>query len=212
MRRAFMMAFFGCVACGGSTAGQGSGDGGGQAGSGGVGNTGASGGTGALGGGGSGGGTGTACGGLAGVTCATDEFCDYTPNSCGANDGTGICTARPFNCPELYSPTCGCDGVTHSSPCDAQASGVDVSESGGCPTPPGYFPCGLTFCDGAVSYCLKVVDDTGGPTQYTCQTLPQECVGMADCACFTSATPCSEICEVVFGNGPYGFVITCPGG
>jgi len=202
-----------CAACGGSTSGGGSGgSAGGQGGSGGAGNTSGSGGAGNSGGSGGSGGSATLCGGLAGGTCKASELCDYTPNLCGADDGTGTCSPRPDNCPDIYQPTCGCDGVVHSSPCDTQASGVDLAESGGCAPPAGYFPCGPTFCEGAASYCEKVTDDTGGPDQYTCQVLPAACVGQADCGCFTSATACSDVCEVVFGNGPYGFVLTCPGG
>ena len=78
------------------------------------------------------------CGGLAGLTCGDDEFCDYEAGAmCGAADQMGTCKARPTNCP-LGCPApqyqkCGCDGELYCSVCDAQAAGVDVSgQTGEC--------------------------------------------------------------------------------
>ena len=76
------------------------------------------------------------CGGLAGLTCADDEFCDYEDDAmCGAADQMGTCKARPTNCP-LGCPApqyqkCGCDGELYCNVCDAQAAGVDVSGATG---------------------------------------------------------------------------------
>jgi hypothetical protein len=218
MRSVWWLAGLLCLGCGGESSSDGSpGTGGtdGGAGQGGTGGSGGStGGSGGFAGASTGGssGSGTVCGGLGGITCAANEFCDFTPDTCGAGDLTGVCTIRPDGCPELEQPTCGCDGAIHGNSCEAQAAGTDVSENGGCLVPVGHFPCGPTFCDGTNTYCQKVTDDTGGPTSYTCNALPTACVGQADCSCFPADTPCVDICEVVFGNGPYGFVITCPGG
>lgn len=82
--------------------------------------------------------TGRGCGGLAGLTCADDEFCDYETDAfCGAADQMGVCKPRPTSCavgcpaPE-YQP-CGCDGQSYCSECDANKNGVDVSgQSGTC--------------------------------------------------------------------------------
>jgi len=70
------------------------------------------------------------CGGIAGVQCADDEYCDYENNRCGITDGAGTCKRRPEACPDIYSPTCACDGEVHSSACDAAAHGFDVSANG----------------------------------------------------------------------------------
>jgi hypothetical protein len=75
------------------------------------------------------------CGGLAGIQCADDEYCDFTNNECGVADGAGTCKQRPEACPDIYSPTCACDGVVYSSECDAAAHGVDVSARGSCQPP-----------------------------------------------------------------------------
>ena len=72
------------------------------------------------------------CGGLAGIQCAADEYCDFPNNECGVADGTGTCKPRPEACPDIFSPTCACDGKVYSSACDAAVHGIDVSANGGC--------------------------------------------------------------------------------
>ena len=76
------------------------------------------------------------CGGFAGFTCASDQWCDYDDTlgggACGIADGSGVCRERPEFCPEVYSPVCGCNGETYSNECDANAAGVDVFASGKC--------------------------------------------------------------------------------
>ena len=66
---------------------------------------------------------GGACGGLAGIQCTADEYCDYSNNQCGSTDGAAAC-------PDIFSPTCACDGEVYSSACDAAAHGFDVSANG----------------------------------------------------------------------------------
>lgn len=63
----------------------------------------------------------------------------------------GMCTPIPDACPPVIRDTCGCDGVTYSSPCDANARGVSVLHDGPCETSPcpaqdaiGSGPCFLT--------------------------------------------------------------------
>ncbi|MBZ0121314.1 MAG: hypothetical protein K8H88_30235, partial [Sandaracinaceae bacterium] len=73
------------------------------------------------------------CGGFGGGTCASDQYCDYDMG-CGFADGTGICRPRPTACPPEIRPTCGCNGMTYSSPCDAYAAGTDVLHDGACAT------------------------------------------------------------------------------
>jgi hypothetical protein len=66
-----------------------------------------------------------------GITCAENQYCDYTtPFSCG---GAGVCRDRPSVCPEVYMPVCGCDGATYNNACDAHMFGQDVAFEGECP-------------------------------------------------------------------------------
>ena len=52
---------------------------------------------------------------------------------CGAADQIGVCKPRPEACITLFDPVCGCDAMTYSNSCVANAAGVDVSTSGACP-------------------------------------------------------------------------------
>jgi len=73
------------------------------------------------------------CGGIAGLLCADDEFCQYPMlNSCGSGDMAGGCRPRPDACPPVVMPVCGCDGDPYPSPCDANRAGTDVGALDGC--------------------------------------------------------------------------------
>lgn len=74
------------------------------------------------------------CGGIAGLTCAADQWCDYggPTAQCGAADMLGTCQTRPEVCLAVYDPVCGCDGQTYSNSCAANAAGVDVQADGPC--------------------------------------------------------------------------------
>ena len=158
-----------------------------------------------------GGGSGRACGGKIGQPCEADEFCDFSDNGCGFNDGTGVCRTRPAGCPDLFAPTCGCDGRTHGNECDANAAGVDVNASGGCPLEAGRFACGFRQCDVAGQYCQRATSDVGGePDGFACIPIPGSCPSLATCGCLQAANePCADICE---GQGASGLTVTCPGG
>ncbi|MBW2461669.1 MAG: hypothetical protein JRH11_08480 [Deltaproteobacteria bacterium] len=80
---------------------------------------------------------GPSCGGLGGASCGPGEYCDYPDGSfCGGDDSLGVCVpwADPA-CIEIYSPVCGCDGVTYDNSCLASAAGQDVLHTGVCSTP-----------------------------------------------------------------------------
>ena len=79
-----------------------------------------------------GGNEGERCGGIAGVQCAADEYCDYPNNDCGIADAPGTCKPRPEVCTDIYLPTCACDGEVYPNPCDAASHGVDVNAKGSC--------------------------------------------------------------------------------
>ncbi|HHH27164.1 MAG TPA: protease inhibitor [Polyangiaceae bacterium] len=76
--------------------------------------------------------SGDPCGGIAGLECGADEFCDYPDMSCGIADELGVCTTKPQACNEIYQPVCGCDGQTYGNACAANLAGVSVGSSGPC--------------------------------------------------------------------------------
>ena len=150
-----------------------------------------------------------ACGGKTGATCPATEYCDFPTNSCSVADETGVCKPRPDACPEIYSPTCGCDGKVYGNPCEASGAGVDINDNGTCPAPAGKFACGSTFCDTATSYCVRGTSDIGGePNNYTCAPLPAGCGAPPACACLAQEN-CGFMCEA---GGSGGLILTCAGG
>jgi hypothetical protein len=72
------------------------------------------------------------CGGLLGLQCEDDEFCNFADGSCGAADQTGTCEALPEACPEIFAPVCGCDDQTYGNECEANAAGVSVASHSEC--------------------------------------------------------------------------------
>jgi hypothetical protein len=72
-------------------------------------------------------------GGLAGVACAIDLFCDYAPGTnCGFGDQSGVCKKGPDMCTQIFDPVCGCDGNTYGNACSARQHGVSVLYKGKC--------------------------------------------------------------------------------
>jgi len=81
------------------------------------------------------------CGGEAGDTCASDQFCKKADGVCDEG-AEGVCTDLPTPCPTNIAPVCGCDGVTYNNACEAHAAGVNVAAIGECAG-------GGTACGGA---------------------------------------------------------------
>jgi hypothetical protein len=70
-------------------------------------------------------GSGAQCGGFAGGTCDSDEFCDWPNEECGIADGAGVCHGRPLACTDIYMPVQGSDGVIYGNACEAHMAGAD---------------------------------------------------------------------------------------
>lgn len=156
-------------------------------------------------------GGGKGCG--ASSECASTQYCDFNGHCQFAALKKGTCKPRPTACPDLYAPTCACDGKVYSSPCDTYGAGLDVDKEGACPAPPGWISCGQGFCSKDINYCVKTSNDAIDPNDpvkfYTkCANIPALCQGQTSCACFPPNVPCPG------GQCSYkdGFTVTCPGG
>lgn len=155
------------------------------------------------------GGTGAICGGFGSTQCGPNEWCDFSADDCGGNDGTGVCKRRPVTCDDSFDPVCGCDGVVHSNPCDGQAVGADINILGGCPTEVGFFACGSRQCALSSQYCQRVGSDIGGePDSFECKSLPAACEPNQDCDCLFQE-PCGTSCS---GDEATGLTVICFGG
>jgi hypothetical protein len=140
-----------------------------------------------------------ACGGLLGQGCDAGEYCHYEAEAmCGAADQTGVCLPEPELCYEVYSPVCGCDGVTYSNECFAHHAGTSVSSEGECAPPPGQV-CGSRglptcdegqFCDYAPEASCGASDQPG-----TCMPIPEVCTQDANPACGCDGVTYNNACR-----------------
>ena len=73
------------------------------------------------------------CGGIAGISCASGEFCDLPTGQCAGADLTGECKTVPQACTENFDPVCGCDGITYGNDCKRQMAQVQLDHTGSCP-------------------------------------------------------------------------------
>lgn len=117
--------------------------------------------------------------------CNASQYCHIGGGCVVTGAKLGECRARPKACPELYSPTCGCDGITYGNPCEAQSKGVNVKRAGACEADP---LCSNVAC--------AVIDDC-------CSCRAYQAKGPPPPSC--PATCKTNMCEVRAVAAPYGY-------
>jgi hypothetical protein len=145
------------------------------------------------------------CGGKQGGTCASDEYCDFSADTCGADDGGGVCKPRPQGCSDIYQPACGCDGHVYGNICEANTAGADVGAVG-CTPPKGTFGCGAEFCGLGTEFCLTDPEPPPNDSA-TCKPLPAACGSSPSCACLENIA-----CGNCMPTSDGGLMVSCAAG
>jgi hypothetical protein len=109
------------------------------------------------------------CGGIAGLPCPKEQFCEYAAGACSSiADATGICTTPTQVCPAVYQPVCDCNGKTYGNDCERRGAGVSKVADGECSSTGKLcggiagLPCAKgQFCDYAVGGCGTMPDGAG---------------------------------------------------
>jgi len=66
--------------------------------------------------------------------CSASEYCQREAGKCNVPE-EGVCTSLPTECPNIYEPVCGCNGMNYTNSCYAAEHGVNVNYQGACVTP-----------------------------------------------------------------------------
>ncbi len=161
------------------------------------------------------GGEGATCGGLRGLQCQADLYCNFGAH-CGAGDQTGTCGRRPEVCTQQYQPVCGCDGRTYGNACSAASHGISVVSTGECAPVGGQQgatcgtrgagPCasGL-FCSFPVTANCGRADAPG-----TCQPQPQVCIQLYQPVCGCDGSTYGNSCVAASHGVSVDHTGVCP--
>ncbi len=123
--------------------------------------------------------------------CKDSSYCAKEPGNCR---GYGACKERPYGCPDVWAPVCGCDGVTYGNECDAAMEGVNVDYKGECLTA----ICTDNSDCKESSYCAKKPGDCKGSG--VCRERPEICLFIYDPVCGCDGNTYSNEC-VAAGEG-----------
>jgi hypothetical protein len=113
--------------------------------------------------------------------CGEGMYCQFPRGEC---EPPGTCVERgDGDCPAVYHPLCGCDGVTYGNNCEAQYAGASILHAGECGEPACTQgdPEGLCgegqFCEGPAASC----DDPDATGE--CMDTPEACDTVYDPVC-----------------------------
>ena len=125
--------------------------------------------------------------------CPSGMFCKLPVGACDASTSGGACTPIPNGCPDVWDPVCGCDGMTYSNECDADAAGVSLAHYGPCEEICGGIagiPCDDgEFCKLPIGTC-DISDQQG-----VCRPIPGACPEIWDPVCGCDGVTYGNECE-----------------
>jgi hypothetical protein len=109
--------------------------------------------------------------------CHPDEFCKFPPGTCEDLTVPGICAVIPEDCPAIWAPVCGCDGVTYSNECFADAAAMSIDYFGACEGPPCVAERNLsdpepTYCPGVPKHVQIHLNPVPGASSYALEDTP----------------------------------------